>query len=78
MRRYAGPRTSKGRHMDVLANVRRTLRRPLTLLEDYALARDPEIRASLAEADANLAAGKTGSLDDLLVELGFEDLRRSS
>lgn len=59
--------------MDVLATVRRTLRRPLTLLEDYALARDPEIRASLDEADADLAAGRTMPLADFLAKVDADE-----
>lgn len=65
MRRYAGTRPLKGNAMDVFDAARRMIDRVETAIENYALARDSELRESLAQADANLAAGKTGSVDDL-------------
>jgi hypothetical protein len=37
------------------------------------LSRDPEFRASLAEADEQLAAGNTGSIADLRQALASQD-----
>lgn len=76
LRRYAGTRTAKGSSVDVFDRARRMIDRLEARIEDFALARDPEIRASLAEADAELAAGNTLSVDELFETLDTPRARR--
>jgi prevent-host-death family protein len=42
-------------------------------VEDYVLANSPDIIASLAEADADLAAGRTVSHEDVFAHLSDSD-----
>lgn len=69
MRRYADSRPSKGNTVDVFDRIRRLIDRAEARFEDFVLAHDREMRDSLAEADAELAAGKTMSLDELFETL---------
>jgi len=43
-------------------------------LEDFVLANAPEFVAGRAQADADLAAGRTRSLDEVLAELDADEV----
>jgi hypothetical protein len=55
--------------MDVFDRARRMIDRLEARFEDLVFSRDSELAASFAEADADLAAGKTLSVDELFEAL---------
>ncbi len=62
---------------DVFDKARAAIDAAENRFEGFVLSRDPDFRASLAEADEQLAAGNTGSLADLRRELASQDERPS-
>ncbi len=61
---------------DVFDKARAAIDAAENRFEGFVLARDPEFRASLVEADEELAAGNTGSVADLRRELARQDEHR--
>lgn len=59
--------------MGVFDAARSFINRIEALWEEFALSRDPEFKDSLHEADDDLQAGRTTSLDDLRSELEAEN-----